>query len=242
MDHIGGLPYYFSQRVFQKIGPGKCVCHAAIAKPLAAMMSSWIPLEQQKTPHEIIPLEPDQQVQIKNNVYLRGIEMRHTVPTLGYAVIEKRSKLKPEYLDLPQEKLRELKSSGVEITRSLEIPLVAYTGDTEFGPNLVRDEFVNAKIVITECTFLESDQISRASIGKHLHISDIARLLEIWKAEAVVLIHLSRRTNMATSREQLEKLVGRDGCERLHFLMDFRANRQRYERQLIEVGAEAGDE
>ena len=51
MDHLGGLPYYFSQRVFQKIGPGKCVCHSAIAKPLAVMMNAWVPLEQQKTPH-----------------------------------------------------------------------------------------------------------------------------------------------------------------------------------------------
>jgi ribonuclease Z len=223
--------------VFQKIGVGKCVCHAAIAKSLGAMMTSWVPLEQQRTPHEIIPLEPDQQIEVKNNIFLRGIEMRHTVPAMGFALVERRSKLKPEFLDLPQEKLRELKSSGVEITRLLEIPQVAYTGDTEFGPNLYRDEFVNAKIVITECTFLEHDHKSRASIGKHMHINDIAQLLSSWKAEAVILIHLSRRTNMAQSRQELEKLVGPEQIQRVHFLMDLRANRMRYEAQLAAAGA-----
>jgi ribonuclease Z len=99
---------------------------------------------------------------VKNNIMLRAIEMRHTVPALGYALVERRSKLKPEFADLPQEKLRELKASGTEITRVLQIPLVAYTGDTEFGPNLFRDEFASAKIVISECTFLEEDHESRA--------------------------------------------------------------------------------
>ena len=87
-------------------------------------------------------------------------------------------------------------------------PLVAYTGDTELGPNLLRDEFAQAKIIITECTFLEDDHSSRASVGKHMHINDIAKLLEIWKAEAIVLVHLSRRTNMGTSREHLERILG----------------------------------
>lgn len=232
MDHIAGLPYYFSQRMFQKIGVGKCVCHSAIAGAISGMMAGWAPLEQQRTPHEIIPLEPDGQIQIKNNIFLRGIEVSHTVPSMGFAVIEKRSKLKPEFLDLPQEKLRELKASGVEITRSMEIPLVAYSGDCEFGPYLFRDEFASAKIVICECTFLEDEHRSRAGVGKHMHIDDIARLLPMWNAEAVVLIHLSRRTNMATSREHLLKLVGKDQIERVHFLMDYRANRERYEKQL----------
>jgi ribonuclease Z len=237
MDHIGGLPYYFSQRMFQKIGVGKCVCHAAIAKAVAAMMAGWIALEQQRTPHEIIGLEPDQQIQIKNNVFLRGIEVRHTVPSMGYAVVERRSKLRPEFADFPQEKLRELRASGVEITRSLEIPLVAYTGDCEFGPYLFRDEFANAKIVVSECTFLEDEHRSRAGVGKHMHIDEIAQLLEVWQAEAVVLIHLSRRTNMGSSRQHLVKLVGQDRAARVHFLMDHRANRERYERQLAAVAA-----
>jgi len=49
MDHIGGLPYYFSQRHFHKMEPGVCVCHPALEAPLRAMMRSWIPLEDQRT-------------------------------------------------------------------------------------------------------------------------------------------------------------------------------------------------
>ena len=238
MDHIAGLPYYFSQRMFQKIGVGKCVCHPDLAKPIANMMAGWVALEQQRTPFEIIPLAPNEQIEIKNNIFLRAIEVSHTVPSLGFAVIEKRSKLKPEFVDLPQEKLRELKAAGTEITRTMEIPLVAYSGDCEFGPYLYRDEFASAKIVISECTFLEDEHRSRAGIGKHMHIDDIARMLPVWQAEAVVLVHVSRRTNMATSHQHLRKMVGGDQAARVHFLMDYRSNRERYEQQLAAVSPE----
>ena len=65
---------------------------------------------------------------------------------------------------------------------------------------------------------------------------DLLKVLDTWKAEAIVLIHLSRRTNMAAARELLVEAVGLDQASRIHFLMDHRANRQRYERQEIEVG------
>src|SRR5262249_18035229 len=151
------------------------------------MMRSWIDLELQRTPHEIVALEPEAELEIKNNVFLRAIETSHTAPSLAFAIIERRSKLKDEYRDLPQDRLRQLKLEGTPITRSIDIPLVAYTGDTEPGPFLFRDEFATAKIVISECTFFESDHRSRARIGKHLHVNDLAALLRVWKAEHVVL-------------------------------------------------------
>jgi ribonuclease Z len=240
MDHVGGLPYYFSQRIFQKMGVGRCVCHEALAEPLRAMMRSWVALEGQRTPHEVIGLEPDGQVQVKNNILLRGIEVSHAPGAMAFAIVERRSKLRPEYLNVPQEQLRELRRRGVEITRTLEIPLVAYTGDTEFGPWLFRDEFANAKIVITECTFFEAGHQARAKVGKHLHVDDLSRLLGSWQAEAVVLIHLSRRTNMLEARQLLASAVGPEQAGRLHFLMDHRTNRQRYEQQEVEACG-AGD-
>ena len=235
MDHVGGLPYYFSQRMFQRMGIGKCVCHQSLAGPLNAMMRSWVDLEGQQTPYEIIPLEHEQEIEVKNNIMLRAIEVSHAAGSMAYGLIERRSKLIDEFRDLPQERLRELKSSGTQITRTMQIPLVAYTGDTEFGPYLFRDEFATARIVICECTFFEREHESRAKVGKHLHVSDLAKLLAVWKAEAVILIHLSRRTNMNTARELLVEAVGEEEAMRLHFLMDHRLNRQRYERQEVEV-------
>ncbi len=233
MDHIGGLPYYFSQRMFQKLGPGRCVCHRKIAGPLEAMMRAWIDLELQRTPHEIVPIEPGEEIPIKNNVSLRALEVSHTAPSLGYAVVERRSKLKPDFVGLPQERLRELKSRGEEITNTVEIPIFAATGDTEVGPFLFRDEFAEARIVISECTFFDPEHRGRSRVGKHIHVEELVGLLKVWKAEHIVITHVSRRTTIQYAKERLAELAG-DDAARVHFLMDHRTNRQRHERQVAE--------
>lgn len=229
MDHLGALPYWFSQRFFQKIGTGTCVCHPKVAEPLKAMMQGWIDLELQRTPHHVISLEPDAEIEVKNNLFLRGIATSHTSPSLGFVLIERRSKLKEEFIGLPQDRLREIKMRGVEITRTVDIPLVAYTGDTEPGPFLFRDEFAEAKIVITECTFFESEHRGRAKIGKHIHVHDLTGLLATWKAEHVVVVHVSRRTPLAFARECLAAAEGGNPGGRVHLLMDYRANRLRHD-------------
>jgi ribonuclease Z len=231
MDHIGGLPYWFSQRYFQKLPPGKLHCHHAIAQPLLNMMKGWVDLERQQTPHEVIGMEDGQEVLLKPNIYLRAIEVRHTVPALGFVVIERRNKLKPEFEDLPADALREAKARGEAITRQIDIPLVAYTGDTEMGPFLLRDEFRNAQTVVTECTFFDPEHRSRAATGMHLHVEDIRELLQAWTARDVVVVHLSRRTMLSYARRRLDE-VGGEG--RVHILMDHRATRTRYERQVAE--------
>ncbi len=235
MDHVGGLPYYFSQRSFQKMRGGTCICPPTILKPLQAMMRSWAGVENQNTPFEIKPLGHEQELEIKPSIFLKAIEMRHTVPANGYVVVEHRSKLRPDLVGTPQAGLKALREAGETITMIQKIPLVAFTGDTDMTDNLHRDEFRDAKLVMTECTFFEDDHRQRARIGNHLHIKDLAELLEHWKAESVVVIHTSRRTQVEQAREQARKILGETAMERVHFLMDHRRNRQRYETQVQEA-------
>lgn len=242
MDHVGGLAYYCSQRKFQGMGVGSIVCDARIAPAVRRMMAGYVDLEGQVTPYELTPMDHEQEMVIKNNTILRAFHTEHTAPSMGYVIIEKRSKLRPEYVGFPQEKLRELKDRGVEITRVLDIPLVAYLGDTAPGPPLVREDVRKAQIVICECTFIEEDHRDRARVGKHMHLDDVVEWLGVLECQMLVLTHLSRRSNLAYARKRLHETAKRGDPERVAFLMDHRANRERYERQAAAAEAQMAEQ
>ncbi|QQE12832.1 hypothetical protein JD969_05040 [Planctomycetota bacterium] len=236
MDHAAGIAYYYSQRYFQGMGVGTVICPKEIEQAIHNVMNAWVDLEAQKTPYKVIGLAPEEEVEVKNNIFLKGFKTEHTVPSLGYTVVEKRSKLRSDLVGLPQEQLLALKEKGEEITQMLHIPLVCYTGDTMWGEHFDREDVLNAKILITECTFLEDDHKSRAGVGKHLHLDHVIQLLEKAKSEAVVLVHTSRRTHIAQVRKTLNQRVPKEYLDKLFVLMDNRTNKQRYQKQLAEAG------
>ena len=236
MDHAAGIAYYFSQRYFQGMGVGTVIAPKKIEKAIHNVMNAWVDLEAQKTPYKVIGMEPEEEVEIKNNIFLRGFETQHTVPALGYVVVEKRSKLRSDLVGMPQEQLLALKEKGEEITQTLQIPLVCYTGDTMWGKHFEREDVLNSQILITECTFLEEEHRSRASVGKHLHLDNVIELMERAKSEAIVLVHTSRRTHIAQVKKTLLEHVPKRFHEKMFVLMDNRANKQRYQKQIEEAG------
>ena len=76
-------------------------------------------------------------------------------------------------------------------------------------------------------------------MGRHIHVDDLLPLMEAWKAESVVVVHMSRRTNLPFARERLKEVLG-PHMNRVHLLMDHRTNRQRFEQQLLENGETLG--
>lgn len=173
MDHAAGIAYYFSQRQFQGMGTGNIVCPPEVKPAIQNIMEAWSGLEGQRTPFNVIPLGHEQEFQIKNGIDLRAFTTQHTVPSVGYVVVEKRSKLLPELQGMEQEQIMAIKASGRPITHVLQIPLVCYTGDTYWGSHFQRDDVLKARILITECTFLETGHRKRAAVGKHLHVDNI---------------------------------------------------------------------
>lgn len=240
MDHSAGIGYYFSQRQFQGMSTGTMLVPQALEKPIHNLMRAWVDVEAQRTPYNLIPMTHERELEIKHNIFIRAFDTMHTVPSLGFVMVERRSKLKPELVGLPQEKLIDLKKQGQEITQVHEIPLVCYTGDTMWGPHFDRPDVLHAKVLITECTFLEKDHRDRAVIGKHLHLDDVVRLVKKSQAEAIVLVHMSRRTNMGEARREVDAALPTEQRSRVHVLMDARANRLRLEQQVRELG-EAAD-
>lgn len=221
MDHLAGLAYYLSQRHFQGMKPGIVLCPRELEQPIDNLLRCWRDVERQGTPYTLVGLSPQDIYEVRKDFLIRAIRTHHGGPSLGYSLVQVREKLKQEYYGLPSPKLVELKQQGVAIQYRVEIPLVTYLGDTTFGPVFEHPDVIHAQILITECTFYDADHITRAKVGKHLHLDQFVQVLPTLENDAIVLIHVSRRTGVSRAKYLLRKRIGTEAMQRVHFLMDF---------------------
>lgn len=221
MDHIAGLGYYLSQRSFQGMKPGTIFLPREIERPVDQLLRCWRDVERQGTPFNLVPMASGQLVEVRRDFGIRAFATHHGGASLGYAIISIREKLKDEYLGTPGHELAEMRKRGVEIQYRVEVPLVAFLGDTTAGPVFSNPDVINAKILITEATFFEDDHRAKAKAGRHLHVDQLAEILPTLKNEHIVISHVSRRTGIRRARHLLKKRIGSDAMKRIHFLMDF---------------------
>lgn len=230
MDHVAGIGYYLSQRVFQGMSPGTLLVPRTLARPVERLLDAWRQLERQDTPSRVIAMEPDDVHVVRRDFIIRALATHHGSGSLGYSLVSVREKLKPEFLGRTGPELVQLKQQGVEIQYRLEVPLVTYLGDTAIRPppheRVARTVFehpdvVNAQVLLTECTFFESEHRARAKQGKHLHVEELAEVLPTLQCRHVVLLHVSRRTGLRRARALLRKRLSADQLARIVLLMDF---------------------
>jgi ribonuclease Z len=234
MDHAAGIAYYFSQRMFIDNLPGHAYVPAPLVDPLQRLLRLWAEIDGNEPAANVHAARPGEDIKLRRDLLVRPFEVRHpcrrrtrgTVAALGYTAIETRQKLIEEYANLTGPQLVELKKQGVQITRPLEIPLVAYCGDTAAGDFLDLDHVRRAKVLLLECTFVERDHRERARAGHHIHVSDLPEILPRLENEQIVLIHLSRRTAVSAARRLLERELGKPLDPRLTFFMEHRRRRR----------------
>jgi ribonuclease Z len=219
MDHAAGVAYYFSQRDFQGIAGGACLVAAELVEPLERLMEAVAGVEGHASPHKFIPLADGQDYEVRRGLVARAFATRHLGHSLGFAIIDVRQKLKEEFAGKTGPELVELKKQGVEITRRVEIPLVAYLGDTAKADYNKLDCVRQAKVLLIECTFFDPDHVKRARAGRHLHVIDLPEMLEASQSERIVITHVTRRTNLAEARKILRKALPGPVMQRVGFLM-----------------------
>src|SRR6185436_137050 len=129
----------------------------------------------------------------------------HTVPSRGFVVWDRRHKLKEEYVGLAGNQIRDLKHSGTAITREVRIPLVAYTGDTAPAGLDACPACFEARILITEMSFIR-EKHRREKIHKfgHMHLDDFLERVERFQNELIVVGHFSTRYHPNEVRRLLD--------------------------------------
>jgi ribonuclease Z len=200
---------------------------------LEELFMCWGRLDGTRPPANIVRLEHGQEYEIRRNLFAFAFTTNHCNDCLGYTIIERRQKLKQEYLGLPGPEIAQLRKNGEQVTYTLNMPLVSYLGDTMGGEFEKLECVRQSRILIAECTFFDKEHRTRAQAGKHYHFDELAKVLEGMENEHIFLTHLSRRTDINHARKRVNELLDADLAGRIHFLMERPLRRSRSQGHFI---------
>lgn len=165
---------------------------------------------------------PGDVFRIKNNTHdieVRVFKCDHTVPCVGYGFSEVRHKLKKEYEqfiptkeDSKEEKHRKRteliklkENADIDIMYEYQFPLVCYLGDTTvnvFSDDQEQHEYIfKYPHIFIECTFIQMEHIKEAKKDKHMHWSDLKKIIIDHPENNFILYHFSLRYDIAEIRD-----------------------------------------
>jgi ribonuclease Z len=219
MDHAAGFAYYLSHRNFCGISAGTLFAHESLMPPIKQILDAWGKLDGNPVPANLVPVKAGDEYKIKPNLFVRVFPIKHTKGSVGYCIIEKRKKLKPEFLQLTGPQIVELKKQNVEIENNIELPIVSYFGDTQFFDYSSLDYVANSRILITECTFFIDEHIERADAGHHVHLKDFAQMIDKMQNEYIIVMHTTQRTPMQDIQKMLKKALPAEKYKKIILFM-----------------------
>ena len=202
LDHIAALPIYVARRRMMKMTPPVIYLPAETIDPVQKILRQFTRLDRGRLPCELLPAAPGDEIELSRELVVTVTATRHTVPSLGYIVWDRRRKLKPEFQALAGEQIRDLRLAGTEVTEELRRPRLAYLGDS--SPPGLDDSpaMYEAEILICELTFVAPNH-RKEKIHKfgHMHLDDLIDRRERFQNEVIIAAHLSTRYHPKTVRE-----------------------------------------
>lgn len=205
LDHMAALPVYVARRRMMKMTPPTIYVPQAVKANVERLLSAWQRLDRGRMAVDLIGVEPGQEFELSREHVVTVFKTKHTVPSVGYVVWERRRKLKAEYRDLAGDQIRDLRLSGTEVAEELREPIVCYVGDTAPAGLDAYPPVYKAKVLITELTFFRPEH-RRQKIHKfgHTHIDDIIERAEKFENELIIVTHFSTRYHDREIRRVVE--------------------------------------
>jgi ribonuclease Z len=205
LDHMACLPVYVARRRMMKMAPPTIYLPEYAVDDIRRLLLIMQRLDRGRQNCELVGVKPGQEIELSRDHVISVFETTHTIPSVGYLVWERRNKLKEEYHGLTGEQIRDLRLSGTPVTRELRTPLVAYTGDTSPAGLDNYPPAYEAKILITEMSFIRAKH-RREKIHKfgHMHLDDFIERADRFKNELIVCAHFSTRYGVDEVRRILE--------------------------------------
>ncbi len=205
LDHIAALPVYVARRRMMRMAPPDVYVPAYAVEDVRRFLLILQRLDRGRMICNLHGVNAGEEIELSRDHVIVPFATTHTIPSVGYVVWERRFKLKEEYHGLPGDKIRDLRLSGTAVTREVRTPLVAYTGDTSPGGLDAYPPAYEAKILITELSFVRPNH-RREKIHKfgHMHLDDFIERADRFKNELIICAHFSTRYHPQEVRRIVE--------------------------------------
>ena len=206
LDHLAALPVYVARRRMMKMDPPTIYLPEETVPHVERMLHVWQRLDRSRMSCELVGLSAGDEVELSREHVVTAFATRHTVPSLGFVVWDRRKKLKEEFQGLAGEKIRELRGSGVEVTHEVRVPLVCYVGDTAPDGLDAYPPVLDSQILITELTFFQPEH-RKEKIHKfgHTHLDDLIERADRFRNELIIVAHFSTRYHERQIRSVIER-------------------------------------
>jgi ribonuclease Z len=206
LDHIAALPVYVARRRLMKMSPPTIYVPPGTIEPIERILRMFTRLDGGRLPCRLIQTQPGDEIELSREHVVTVSATEHRVPSLGFIVWDRRRKLKPQYQALTGDQIRDLRKSGADVTDEVRIPILGYVGDTAPGGLDRCPALYDARILITELTFIapshRKDKIHKFG---HIHLDDIIERRERFRNEVIIASHFSTRY----SAERIHRYVAR---------------------------------
>mmetsp|Transcript_42445 Transcript_42445/g.59476 ORF Transcript_42445/g.59476 Transcript_42445/m.59476 type:complete len:332 (-) Transcript_42445:47-1042(-) len=161
--------------------------------------------EPEKEYYKLLVAQHEKEIQVPKGRIVVPLKTTHTIESYGYCVIEKRKKLREEFIGLDSTQIRAALAAGKQISDVTTVPVLGFSGDTTIEGILQNSLFLECEVLIMECTGLCA-QLTAEKVRErgHIHLSDLNRHAQQFaNVQHLVLIHFSARYH----RNEIIRLV-----------------------------------
>jgi len=193
-DHIGALASFLGIRALHGIKvPLRIVMPAEIVGHVEEALRAMTELQRWPLAIEAIGVEPGDVLDLRRDVSVRAFRTFHPVPSLGYQVMRRVQKLRPELAALSGPEIATRRRAGQDVTVEAEHLELAYATDTLVQVLDHEPQILESRVLLLESTFLDERKgRDAARAGCHVHLDELIERAARFHNEHVVLMHMSQ--------------------------------------------------
>lgn len=220
LDHLAALPVYVARRRMMKMDPPVIFLPEEAVENVQRLLQVWQRLDRGRMVCDIKGVKAGDEIELSREHVLTVFGTKHTVPSVGYVVWDRRRKLKPEFQKLTGDQIRDIRLSGTDVTHEIRKPLVCYVGDSSPDGLDGYPPVYEAQILITELTFFRPEH-RKEKIHKfgHTHLDDIIERADKFQNELIILGHFSTRCHDVQMKQAVDRRMPAKLRERVELWM-----------------------